>query len=127
MFLSYATVPMFAFMILLNFFFMYSPIESAMNGKIYDTCQKCLADTCHKKLNRPCIFRNGGYFCFTCDPENGNQKFYSEAECKSVCKGFSKTCVCADACYVCIAKGIEKTNLGKCNMPTIDELDVVCK
>ncbi|CAI6352975.1 unnamed protein product [Macrosiphum euphorbiae] len=100
MFLSYATVPM----ILLNFFFFYSPIESAMNGK------------------------KGGYFCFTCEPENGNQKFYSEAECKRECKDLSKTCVCDDTCYVFIAnEGIEMANLGKCSIPTIDELDVVCK
>ncbi|CAI6367705.1 unnamed protein product [Macrosiphum euphorbiae] len=81
MFLLYANVPMFAFMVLLNFF-LYSPVESVMNGRLYDTCQKCLADTWHKQFHRPLIFKNGAYFCFTCNSVHGNQKFHTLAECQ---------------------------------------------
>jgi len=128
MFLSYATLPMFALVIQLNFFFLYSPIESAINGQIYDTCKKCLDDTCHKDSNRPCISRSdGGYFCFTCDPENGDQQFYSEDECKKGCTDQNKTCVCTDACFVCIAsERIKSANLEECNLLTKEELNVTC-
>jgi len=128
MFLSYATVPMFAFMVLLNFFFLYSPIESAIKGMIYDTCQSCLADKCHKNANRPCILRSdGGYFCFTCDTENGNQQFYSKDECKNGCPDPKRSCICTDACFVCIAnEDIEFANLEKCNLLTKEELNLTC-
>ncbi|XP_003242391.1 uncharacterized protein LOC100575848 [Acyrthosiphon pisum] len=127
MFLSYATVP---FTILLNFFFLYSPIEMAINGMIYDTCQECLDDICHHDLCRPCISRSdGGYFCFTCDPENGNQQFYSEDECNKGCTDKKNmSCVCTDACFVCIAnEDIGNANLEKCNLLTKEELNVTCK
>ncbi|CAI6367590.1 unnamed protein product [Macrosiphum euphorbiae] len=122
MFLSYATVPMFAFMVLLNFFFLYSPVESVMNGRLYDTCQKCLDDTCHKKFHRPCLFKNGAYFCFTCNPENGNQKFYTLTECQGQCTDPRRTCVCADACYMCAPKGA-RNDPGSCRRPTIHEMN----
>nr|AFK66764.1 hypothetical protein [Acyrthosiphon pisum] len=113
-------MPMFAFMILLNFFFLYSPIESAMNGETYDTCQKCLADTCHKQYYRPCIFRNGGFFCFTCH-SNNRSKFYTEAGCQKICTDPGRLCVCVDACYECVTKGV-RTNPESCKEPTNDEL-----
>ncbi|CAI6368062.1 unnamed protein product [Macrosiphum euphorbiae] len=128
MFLSYSAVPLFAFTILLNFFFLYSPIESAINGMIYDTCQDCLASPCHANANRPCISRSdGGYFCFTCDTENGNQQFYSEDECKKGCLDPKWSCNCNDACFVCIANdAIKNASLANCDLPTKEDLDVTC-
>ncbi|CAI6368717.1 unnamed protein product [Macrosiphum euphorbiae] len=123
MFLSYATVPMFAFMILLNFFSLYSPIESAAkNGKYYHTCQDCLDDTCHSQFNRPCIFRNKAFYCVTCNSVHGNQQYYSEIECVLDCMDPGKSCVCNDECYVCVPNGAMSYS-GTCEDPTTEELN----
>ncbi|XP_029345586.1 uncharacterized protein LOC115034091 [Acyrthosiphon pisum] len=95
MFLSYGTVPMFAFTILLNFFFLNSPIKSQERGTIYELCQDCLNDTCHKEKNRPCMTRYDGWFlCYTCEIELGDDQFYTLEECKTGCTDPERVCMC---------------------------------
>ncbi|CAI6348759.1 unnamed protein product [Macrosiphum euphorbiae] len=120
MFLSYSTVPMFSFMILLNLFLLYSPLASATNGKWYDTCQQCKADPCFKQFNRPCLLRNNKFYCFLCHPKNGRQQYYTEDGCQQHCKDSGMLCVCSDSCYVCESKGA-RSNPASCRKSTAQE------
>ncbi|CAI6369591.1 unnamed protein product [Macrosiphum euphorbiae] len=107
MFLSYAAVEVFTFAILLNIFYLYSPVESDATGLIYQGCEDCLQSECHVKRNRPCSKRVDPEYkfvlvtCHTCDPANGNEQFYSKDECNKVCPPL-KMCACDGLCYMCI-------------------------
>nr|AFK66767.1 hypothetical protein [Acyrthosiphon pisum] len=57
MFLSYAAVAVFSFAILLNLFYLYSPVESSATGLLYPLCEDCLKSDCHVKSKRPCETR----------------------------------------------------------------------
>ncbi|XP_060881103.1 uncharacterized protein LOC132952721 [Metopolophium dirhodum] len=126
MFLSYAVVPVLVFTVLLNFFYLYAPIDSLQCGQNYTCCEECLNSTCHTQMNRTCTINpdNSTYSCFTCDPDpSGNPQYYSEAECKATCTDPAKMCICDGACWSCMVT--EGTDLAKfvCAMPTqaVDE------
>jgi len=130
MFLSYATVPMFAFTILLNFFFLNSPIISMEVGMLFEKCEDCLADTCHKDKKRPCIsMSTGRYLCFTCEAEFGDDQYYTFEECKTGCTNKNKTCACESMCIVCISKSWLESggSLEPCYFPSERELNITCK
>ncbi|XP_060879423.1 uncharacterized protein LOC132951623 [Metopolophium dirhodum] len=130
MFPSYATVPVFAFVILLNFFFLNSPIESVEIGVLYTTCQDCLAGKCHNDRNRPCMtLHDGSYLCFTCDIELGDQQYYTLDECKTGCTDPKRVCICTSMCFVCIRKLVLENGgyLEDCDLPTEQELNITCK
>ncbi|CAI6367573.1 unnamed protein product [Macrosiphum euphorbiae] len=123
MFLSYAAVAVFTFAILLNIFYLqYSPVESAATGGLYPLCEDCLKSECHVKHNRPCITRWDPQFnftCYTCEPENGNEQFYSKDECDKGCTDPLKMCVCDISCFMCIVK--EGTDLSKYKKCTVSK------
>ncbi|CAI6368358.1 unnamed protein product [Macrosiphum euphorbiae] len=104
---SYSAVAVFAFAILLNIFYLYSPAESSEDGWLFPTCELCLKSDCHVKRKRPCFTTfdvDFNFTCFTCDPENLNPQFYSYLECLQGCTDMLKTCVCSGACYMCVIK-----------------------
>ncbi|XP_060881430.1 uncharacterized protein LOC132952928 [Metopolophium dirhodum] len=125
MFLSYAAVAVFTFAILLNIFYLYSPVESAANGLIYELCEDCLKSECHVKSKRPCLTRfdpQYNFTCYTCDPEHGNQQFYSGNDCKKGCTDPSMMCICDGSCYMCIViQGADLSHYANCTTP--DELE----
>ncbi|XP_029346708.1 uncharacterized protein LOC100569543 [Acyrthosiphon pisum] len=125
MFLSYAAVAVFAFAILLNVFYLYLPVESAGTGFMYPLCEDCLNSECHAKCQRPCITRwdpEYNFTCYTCDPQDGNQQFYSEDECKKGCTDPTKMCICDASCYMCIVKeGTDMSKYMNCTVPEQEE------
>ncbi|CAI6369105.1 unnamed protein product [Macrosiphum euphorbiae] len=130
MFLSYATVPMFVFTIMLNFFFLNSPIKSTEVGMLFEKCSDCLADSCHKDKHRPCMkMRSGSFLCFRCEIEFGDDQYYTFDECKTGCTNSNKTCACESMCYVCISKAWleEGGTLQPCYFPTEEERNITCK
>ncbi|XP_016660028.1 uncharacterized protein LOC100570128 [Acyrthosiphon pisum] len=130
MFLSYGTVAMFAFTILLNFFFLNSPVKSLETGTIYFACQDCLNDACHKDRNRPCMTRyDGTFLCFTCEIDYGNNQYYTFDECKTGCTNSTKICICTGMCFVCIAREFLENGgyLEECDLRTEQERTITCK
>jgi len=128
MFLSYAVVPVFVFTVLLNFFYLYAPIDSVQCGQNYTTCEECLNSTCYTQMNRTCTLNmdNCTYQCFTCDPDpSGNEQFYSEAECTAGCTDATKQCVCDGACYACLPTEGLDLSMFVCAMPTL-AVDETC-
>ncbi|XP_060881534.1 uncharacterized protein LOC132953012 [Metopolophium dirhodum] len=125
MFLSYAAVAVFTFAILLNIFYLYSPVESAANGFMYELCEECLKSECHVNRKRPCLTIDHPQYkftCYTCDPENLNPQFYSKLECLHGCTDPSKFCVCDGSCYMCVVKeGADLFNFMDCAVPDKEE------
>jgi len=125
MFLSYAVVAVFTLAILLNIFYLYSPVESAGTGVLFELCDDCLRSECHVNRKRPCITRYDpeyNFTCYTCDPENLNQQFYSRLECLQGCTDPSMFCVCDGSCYMCVAKqGADSFNFMDCTVPVKEE------
>ncbi|NP_001156276.1 uncharacterized protein LOC100167919 precursor [Acyrthosiphon pisum] len=97
MFLSYATVAVFAYAILLNIFHLYSPVESAGVGEIYKLCEDCLVSECHAS-GRPCITRY-------------------DNECTKGCEDKTMECVCDGSCYMCVQKDADKSQFLECMVP----------
>lgn len=128
MFLSYAVVPVLVFTVLLNFFYLYAPIDSLMCGQNFTCCEECLNSTCHTQKNRTCTINpdNSTYSCFTCDPDpSGEVQYYSEAECQATCTDSTKKCVCDGACWSCmVTEGADLTKY-TCAMPTL-AVDETC-
>jgi len=107
MFLSYTTVPLFAFMILLNFFYLYPLIESWDQGNTFDFCEDCKKSPCFVYENQPCyvLFNcKGNTTCYMCHTLNNFRQFYSKKDCDAECKnmGENMECVCDYGCYICI-------------------------
>ncbi|CAI6368730.1 unnamed protein product [Macrosiphum euphorbiae] len=128
MFLSYATMPMFAFTILLSFFFLNSPIKSMEFGTLFEKCPDCLADSCHKDKHRPCMTMSTGWFlCYTCEIDLGDDQYYTFEECKTGCTNTNRTCACDGMCVVCVRKSVLENGgyLEPCNLPTTPE--ITCK
>ncbi|XP_060879624.1 uncharacterized protein LOC132951714 [Metopolophium dirhodum] len=129
MFLSDATVLMFTFTILLNFLYLYSPIESIETGILYKTCEECLKTACHIQKKRPCntrLLADYKFICFECPPEFGNEQFYSEDDCLKGCTDPSYHCVCDFSCFMCVQKeGFDKANFTECNIDPNEEITCV--
>lgn len=126
MILSYSTVPIFTFTILLIFVLLYSPVELIIDGAFYDNCELCLKDYCHAEFNRTCMIRGDKFFCFLCIEENGYKQFYTKEDCCENCKGKNMTCRCNDVCYICIEKGI-KYKLRDCIILEAKDFNTTCK
>ncbi|NP_001233001.1 uncharacterized protein LOC100570716 [Acyrthosiphon pisum] len=127
MFLSYATVAVFAYVILLNIFYLYSPVETSGTGVNYELCDNCLASDCYAN-GRPCLDTGNSsypYICFTCDPEPTNKflQFYTKDDCNNGCEGVGDTmqCGCDKNCYMCVPIDFDLSLLWECEIPDIPE------
>ncbi|NP_001232999.1 uncharacterized protein LOC100569946 precursor [Acyrthosiphon pisum] len=127
MFMSYATKAVFAYAVLLNIFYLYSPVESSGTGVNFEKCDDCVASDCHAG-GRPCLdsgIPETPYICFTCDPEPTNQflQFYSSDECNSGCEGVGDTmqCACDKNCYMCVPITFDTSQLWECEIPDTPE------
>nr|BAH70645.1 ACYPI008667 [Acyrthosiphon pisum] len=119
MFLSYATVAVFAYAILLNIFHLYSPVESAGVGEIYKLCEDCLVSECHAS-GRPCITRYDSEYkftCFICANDSDWDQFYCLDECTKGCEDKTMECVCDGSCYMCVQKDADKSQFLECMVP----------
>ncbi|NP_001232943.1 uncharacterized protein LOC100574994 [Acyrthosiphon pisum] len=118
MFLSYATVAVFAYAILLNIFYLYSPVESGEIGGLYENCEKCKASDCFAN-GRPCTDNDDcdyPYTCFTCEISDGWEQFYSKDECNKGCDAPS-LCICDRFCYMCVPEDTDTTRFSVCYIP----------
>ncbi|CAH1733431.1 unnamed protein product [Aphis gossypii] len=129
MFLLYTTVPaVFAFALLLNFFFMYSPVNSdksnadcPKNEFYFKSCNECMISPCYTDLKRPCYIVDGGdtgVMCYNCaGVDDGDEMFNELEKCRKSCNQHkSKYCTCIGGCYWCIEAAGKYTTY-HCDMP----------
>jgi len=126
MFPSYGVATVFVFVILLNIFYLHSPVESTGDRSEFGSCDECMISDCHTKKCQPCLDKYAGngrsnvILCITCETQNGFEQFYTEEECTKKCKDSSKTCGCDGACYKCILKNLTNTLHSECYIPGME-------